>query len=443
MFTRAPQYFVCGYNEKNGACIMLLTHPADPNFSILPKVTTVTYSKIVSDFTNRLYTSLKKSYKTLDVSEAAVQKYIVQNKLVLPREIEDFNKLFDILSEKFGCVVRSNGENMPEERFLVLRKTLPIPQTTIDTIKTIVAQYFADKEIVSNTDIGQALQNNGVDYKEFNYPDLTGFLRGFTDLFSIVPITDPKTKRVQINVRILKNGLTQALTDKNKSFKDKLQQVINEGKYEYATEPAVLRTALDINDAEIWEIIIHAIGHSEQLKITPIISVSEWEKLVITMSNRVHSALEDADYMIQNGMSEEQRLAAQCFLTKNTSKTWNFSNIGLRISAMCGEENRLAAYFYLMGLIAGDASDRNFSFRNYAVFCAKYYPELFRHEWDQYKDSRVVNSSMLYIIGTLFTAKCYEPLLYAYENMPSKISRTDQLDIYYIYQSNLYDHTGC
>lgn len=438
MFTRAPQYFVCGYNEKNGACIMLLTHPADPNFSILPKVTTVTYSKIVSDFTNRLYTSLKKSYKTLDVSEAAVQKYIVQNKLVLPREIEDFNKLFDILSEKFGCVVRSNGENMPEERFLVLRKTLPIPQTTIDTIKTIVAQYFADKEIVSNTDIGQALQNNGVDYKEFNYPDLTGFLRGFTDLFSIVPITDPKTKRVQINVRILKNGLTQALTDKNKSFKDKLQQVINEGKYEYATEPAVLRTALDINDAEIWEIIIHAIGHSEQLKITPIISVSEWEKLVITMSNKVHSALEDADYMIQNGMSEEQRLAAQCFLTKNTSKTWNFSNIGLRISAMCGEENRLAAYFYLMGLIAGDASDRNFSFRNYAVFCAKYYPELFRHEWDQYKDSRVVNSSMLYIIGTLFTAKCYEPLLYAYENMPSKISRTDQLDIYYIYTKAIY-----
>lgn len=438
MFARAPQYFACGYNEKNGACIMLLTHPVDPNFSDSPKITIVTYPKTVSDFIDRLYANLKKLYKTLDVSEAAIQKYFVQNKLVLPREIEDFNKLFDILSEKFGCVVRSNGENMPEERFLVLRKTLPIPQATVDTIKKIVEQYFADKEIVSNTDIGQALVNNGVNYKEFNYPDLTGFLRSFTELFSIVPITDPKTKRVQINVRILKDSLTQIMTDKNNSFKEKLQQVINEGKYEHAIEPAVLRTALDINDAEIWEIIIHALAQAEQLKVSPVVSVTEWEKLVITMSNRVHTVLDDVDFMIHNGIDEQQRLAVRSFLTGNTSKTWNFSSIGLRIAAMCGEENSLAAYFYFMGLIAGDSADRNYSFRNYAIFCAKYYPELFRHVWDQYKDTHVVNSSMLYIIGTLFTAKCYELLIYAYENMPSKISRTDQLGIYYIYAKAIY-----
>lgn len=121
------------------------------------------------------------------------------------------------------------------------------------------------------------------------------------------------------------------------------------------------------------------------------------------------------------------------YLGSYTNKVRNFSSIGLRIEAMCGEGSSLPVYFYLMGLVAGDAADRNFSFRNYAVFCAKYYPKLFQHEWDYYKDTRVVNASMLYIIGTLFTAKCYDSLVYAYENMPSKVSRTDQLDIYYIY----------
>lgn len=432
-FARAPKYFACGYNEKNGACIMLLNRPADPNFSVSPKATVITYSRAVSEFVDRLFIKLKKAYKTLDVSETAIKKYIVQNKMVLPREIENYNKLFDFISEKYGCVVRSNGENMPEERFLVLRKTLQIPQATVDTVKKIVAQYFADKELVSNTDIGQALVNNGVDYKAFNYPDLTGFLRSFTELFSIVPITDPKTNRVQINVRIIKDSLEQIKTDKDNSFKEKLQQVVNEGKYEYAMESVVLRTALQTNDAEIWDTIIHAIAQREQSRFAPIENVTEWEKLVITMSDRIHAVLDDVDFMNRNGVDEERRLAARSFLSSNTSNAWNFSSIGLRIAAMCGERSSLPVYFYLMGLIAGDAADRNFCFRNYAVFCAKYYPELFQHEWDQYKDARVVNSSMLYIVGTLFTAKCYDSLVYAYENMPIKVSRTDQLDIYYIY----------
>lgn len=431
-FARAPKYFVCGYNEKNAACIMLLNRPADPNFSVSPK-TTITYSRAVDEFVDRLYTRLKKAYKTLDVSEAAIQKYLVQNKMVLPHDIESYDKLFDIISEKYGCIVRSNGENMPEERFLVLRKTLQIPQTTVTTVKQIVAQYFADKELVSNTDIGQALMNNGVDYKEFNYPDLTGFLRSFTELFSIVPITDPKTNRMQINVRILKDGLEKIETDKNNSFKEKLQQAVNEGKFEYVMEPVVLRTALEINDATIWEIIIFAIAQREQQRFSPVVNVSEWEKLVITMSSKLHVVLDDIDFMSRNGVDEKRRFAVKNFLTTYTNKVRNFSSIGLRIEAMCGEASSLSAYFYLMGLVAGDAADRNFSFRNYAVFCAKYYPELFQHEWDYYKDTRVVNTSMLYIIGTLFTSKRYGPLVYAYENMPSKVSCTEQLDIYYMY----------
>lgn len=432
-FARAPKYFACGYNEKNGACIMLLNRPADPNFSVSPKATVITYSRAVMEFVDRLYVSLKKAYKTLDVSEAAIQKYLVQNKMVLPHDIESYDKLFDIISEKYGCVVRSNGENMPEERFLVLRKTLPIPETTVVTVKQIVAQYFADKELVSNTDIGQALVNNGVDYKEFDYPDLTGFLRSFSELFSIVPITDPKTNRVQINVRILKDSLEQIKTDKNNSFKEKLRQVVHDGKYEYAMEPVVLRTALETNDAEIWETIIFAIAQREQLRFSPVGDVTDWEKLVITMSSKLQIVLDDVDFMNCNGIDEKQRLAAQNFLSTYTNKVRNFSSIGLRIEAMCGEGSSLPVYFYLMGLVAGDAADRNFSFRNYAVFCAKYYPKLFQHEWDYYKDTRVVNASMLYIVGTLFTAKCYDSLVYAYENMPSKVSRTDQLDIYYIY----------
>lgn len=80
-FARAPKYFACGYNEKNGACIMLLNRPADPNFSVSPKATVITYSRAVSEFVDRLFINLKKAYKTLDVSETAIKKYIVQNKM--------------------------------------------------------------------------------------------------------------------------------------------------------------------------------------------------------------------------------------------------------------------------------------------------------------------------------------------------------------------------
>lgn len=432
-FARAPKYFACGYNEKNSASIMLLNHPADPSFTIERKETVAAFSKTANTFADRLHASLKKQYKTIDVSETVIQRHLTQNKMVLPQEIESFDKLFTILSEKYGCITRSNGENTPEERYIVLRKTLPIPRETIDVVKKIVAQYFSDKEIVSNTDIGQALKNNGVDFKEYNYPDLTGFLRSFTELFSIVPITDPKTKKVQINVRILKTGLDQCVTNKYSLFKDKLQQVLSDGQFEYAIEPVVLRTALEINDADVWEAIIGAVARIEASRFAPVETITEWEKLVITMNSRIRGALNDSEFLMQNGVDGDLRHVALNFLETNTSKISNFSTIGLRVSTMCGEKNNLALYFYLMGLIAGDSADKNFCFRNYAVFCARHYPEYFSNEWDQYKDARVSNSTMLYIIGTLFTAKCYDALVYAYENMPSKVSRTDQLDIYYKY----------
>lgn len=432
-FERAPKYFACGYNEKNGACIMLLNRPADPCFSYIPKAKVITYTKAVVGFVDRLYVRLKKDYKTLDISKVAIQRYLLQNKIVLPHDIESYDKLFDIISEKYGCVIRSNGENMPEESFLVLRKALPIPESVVVTVKKIVAQYFLDKELVCNTEIGQALVNNGVDYKEFNYPDLTGFLRNIPELFSIVPIKDSKTKRVQINVRILKDSLEQIQIDNNKFFKEKLRQEVHDGRYEYAMEPNVLRTALEINDAEIWEMLIFAISQKEQLRFSPVRDVTDWEKLVISMSSKLQNVLEDVDFMKCNGIDEKQRLVAQNFLSNYTNKLQNFSNIGLRLEAMCGERSSLPVYFYLMGLVAGDAQDRNFSFRNYAIYCAKYYPALFQQEWDYHKETRVVNASMLYIIGTLFAAKCYDSLVYAYENMPSKVTRIDQLHIYYMY----------
>lgn len=326
---------------------------------------------------------------------------------------------------------------------MILRKTLPVPQTTVDIVKQITAQYFSDKDIVSNTEIGQALKNNGIDYKDYNYPDLTGFLRNFTDVFSIVPVADKKTGKFQINVRILKTGLEQIENKNNMAFKNKLNQIIAEGKYDYVVEPVVLRTVLDINDPEAWELVVLSIAKMEASRFSPIDHITDWEKLVITFDNRIHSAIADADYMIRNGIDENHRIAVQKFLSTYTNTVWNFSTIGLRVEEMCGNDNILALYFYHMGLLAGQSMDRKFCFRNYIVFCAKNYPAHFKNIWNQYKDSYVVNSSMLYILGTLFTAKCYGELIYAYENIPSKVSKTDQLEIYYRYAKAVLGPVTC
>lgn len=425
-FDKAPLYFESGFNEKNGACIMLLNRPADPFFTKKPKIKN---ANIETEFIDRLYKNLKMNYKTLDVSEKNIKKYITQNKLVLPKEVENLEKLFEILFEKYGSIVRSDGEDMPEEKFLVLRTPLPIPNTIKDTVENIVEQYFFAKDIVSNMELGQALKNNGIDYKAYDYPDLTGFLRSCTDLFSIVPVVDLDTQKTQIYVRI----------KHNKNFEEKLNKAIEINDSSYILDSSVLHAVLIRNNAELWEKVLIAISRIENSKFKPIEHISEWEKLVITKDDSLNEVINDVDFMTNNGVSEKQRLIARNNIDKDTSETWNFSSIGLRIEAMCGKDSGLPGYFYLMGLFAGDNLDKNFCFINYSVWCAKYYPEYFADIWNEHKDARVSNASMLIIIGTLFTEKCFSTLMYAYENMPCKVTKTNALDVYYAYAKAIHE----
>lgn len=109
----------------------------------------------------------------------------------------------------------------------------------------------------------------------------------------------------------MKDGFEQSKLSKDNSFKEKIQQVVQEGKFEYAMDISVLRTALETNDAELWEIIILAIAQREQIRFSPVKDVSDWEKLVITMNSKVKNYLDDVDFMSRNGIDEKRRLVAR------------------------------------------------------------------------------------------------------------------------------------
>lgn len=436
LFEKAPNHFVCGYNKKDFECIMLKKYPKDQEFSVQPRSTLAMYSKEDREKVIKIYAGLQKTYNTIDVSSESVRKYIKQNKLLLPSVAPNSDSLFAILCKEYGSVIRTNGENTPEECFLILRKTRPIPQSVINTVKRIVRQYFIGKDIVANTDIGEALKNNGIIFSDFGYTDLTGFLRSFTELFSIVPIKNEKTGGFQINVRILKDGL---IGDDPESVTliGEISELIRTNKCSEVFNPVILRRTLELNSPSAWDMVVRAASNVDGEKDA--LKISEWEKLVITLDSRLVATIDDAECIRTYGITDEQWYAvkeAVLVMITNAKVIWNFSTIGRRVQEFC-KNNRLAQIIYRMGLVAGDDTDRKYCFLYCSLFLAESSHERYCMLWRQYKESSIDNKSMRNIVTHLYSHKNFDAILYAIDNLPSKVSLSEALKIYYSYSDSI------
>ena len=175
-FEKAPACFAIEKNDKGYDGIILLKYQ-DTKMPKEEKKPVKIQDTSPDDFLGRVYTALKSQNKTLDVPIGAVQKYFNQTKIVVPAEFENVQGVMKALCEKYGGEERDNGEGTVRELYLRLRTTKEIPEEVRNLVIEVARQYFQDGELVKNNVIGVALANNGVRFREYNYPDLTGFLR--------------------------------------------------------------------------------------------------------------------------------------------------------------------------------------------------------------------------------------------------------------------------
>ena len=275
LFKGASDYFSYTQDSKGAYIIFLKDGCGITMPSKAPKTTaskkTVTekkpQQKQKKQFEDIVFERLKKTYKTNEVSVSNILIFLRNNKIVIPETISSFERLIELLVMKYGGVVRDNGEGTAQEQYVTLRKTLPVPQNVCERVELIVAEFFLDRDLIPNVDIGQALKSNGIDFKEYNYADLTAFLRSFTNIFTIVaqPAANnrfkifvriiPSFKEKYANVDFERENPEQIL---QMQFEKVVCEMFAAEKYDAIIEQAILREAINHSNRDMWECIIRA-----------------------------------------------------------------------------------------------------------------------------------------------------------------------------------------
>lgn len=423
-FLRAPQFFLVGKDKKGADCIALRKCALGTGFIPQPG------SLPAPDAESRLYQQLLNAFPTLDVPAAKVKQFMENKQIALPPDKESFEQLYDALCENFGSTTRRNGEGTPEERFLVLRYPDPIPPDVSETVRRVITQFFQEDMVVSNKELGRILRKNGIDFQAYNYPDLTGFLRSFPHLLSIVSQTDPDTGRARINVRILK----RSEDPETSSWIEQQKRLLAEERFAEVLKPSVVRNAVQLNDPELWNLLFCAAAHTDGLESAQGWQLSEWERLVITFGHAFTDAVADDKTLERFGFQEAQRQTIREFFSTYPDKK-TFVSIAARLQGLCGEERgpSLALYCYHLGFLGGATIDRGRCFRRYLNVQAERSIPLFRAAWDQHKDDCISNTTIKSLVYRLLTPPRFEALSYILSHRPERLTRTQELDVYQSY----------
>lgn len=399
-----------------------------------------------ASFEESLYTQLMKRFKTNDVSFSNITLYLETNKIVLPESIGSLHKLLELLSEKYGAIIRDNGEGTPKESYLILRKPLPIPDDVYQHIEKIVADFFLTSELFPNTNIGQALKNNGIDFKDYNYADLTSFLRAFPDIFIIVPRPSEIKGRFKIFVKIASNFLdehkktTETATAEtipvDKSlFTKMILDLYMAGQYQTVLEQSNLREAIKHTDGDLWNCIFKSYFRMNKKVDIEKWNLSEWERSVIDFDNL--SANISDEYLSHHGIDISSYARIKGYVSDYSHKTVNYSMMGQRISALCGADNPLVEAIYNIGLLARISVDKTFCFRLLIIYYSRINPSAVIPTWETYANSCINPSSMIMIVGTLFGEEKIELVRQLMKLYESNREVSGVIQLYNIYAARI------
>lgn len=411
LFKRASDYF--DYTQdSNGAYIVYLKDDCGivmPSKETKPKINKNLQIKEKKSFEDILFAKLKKTYKTNDVSVRNIFMFLRNNKIVLPEYISSFEELTELLIKKFGGVIRDNGEGTSQEQYIILRKTLPVPENICKRVELIVAQFFLDRDLIPNADIGQVLKSNGINFADYNFADLTAFLRSFTNIFTIVaqPAANnkfhifvriiPSFRERYADVKINHENQEQIL---QLQFEKVICEMFAQGKYEAIINQSMLKEAIKHVSGDMWECIIksYLILNGSAPEDTP--NLTNWEKEVFDFDHL--SANVSDDFLSSFSFSKEEVARIKQYVLDYTHKTVNYSILAQRIQTLCDKDSYIVGVILNIGLIARVQSDKVFCFRLLMLYYSRNDEKKMRELWDEYAESYINPSSIIMILETLF-----------------------------------------
>ncbi len=421
LFKGASDYFALEQDAK-GAYVVYLKD--DCEIAMPSRETKLTkkilpmpesHSRRKKQFEERIFEQLKKKYKTNDVSVKNILIFLRNNKVVLPEYLSSFEELIELLKKKYGGVIRNSGEGTALEQYIVLRKTLPVPKNICERVEMIVAEYFLNRDLIPNFDIGQALKSNGIDFKEYNYADLTAFLRSFTNIFTIV--AQPQgNNRFRIFVRIIPSFREKHVTDdckrenKEKIYQSQFEKVVfdmfESEKYDAIVEQLILREAIKHTNGDMWNCIIKAYLIINGSSLDDVPDLTAWEREVFDFNHLTANATDD--FLASFSFDKAEIARIKQYILDYTHKTVNYSTLAQRLHTLCGKESNLIGVILNLGLIARIQSDKSFCFRLLMIYYSRNNEGQMWGLWDRHAENCLNPSSMIMIVGTLFTEKKFE-----------------------------------
>lgn len=445
LFKGASDYFSYTQDSKGAYIIFLkdgcgVTMPSKAPKTTASKKTVIEkkpQQKQKKQFEDIVFDRLKKTYKTNEVSVSNILIFLRNNKIVIPETISSFERLIELLVMKYGGVVRDNGEGTSQEQYVTLRKTLPVPQNVCERVELIVAEFFLDRDLIPNVDIGQALKNNGIDFKAYNYADLTAFLRSFTNIFTIVA-QPAANNRFQIFVRIIPSFKEKyANVDFERENPEQILQMQFEKvvcemfaaeKYDAIIEQAILREAIKHSNRDMWECIIRAYLIVNGALLEDVPALTDWEKEAIDFE---HLTANVTDEFLSSFAFEKEKIAnIKQYVLDYTHKTVNYSTLAQRLQTLCGKESYLVGVVLNLGLIARIQSDKGFCFRLLMLYYARNESEKMWELWDSFAETCLNPSSIIMIVGTLFAERKFEFVLEITEKYNSMYSQIEVVQLY-------------
>ena len=445
LFKGASDYFSYTQDAKGAYIISLkegcgVTMPSKAPKTIASKKTVIEKKpqiKQKKQFEDIVFDRLKKTYKTNEVSISNILIFLRNNKIVIPETISSFERLIELLVMKYGGVVRDNGEGTAQEQYVTLRKTLPIPQNICERVELIVAEFFLGRDLIPNVDIGQALKSNGIDFKEYNYADLTAFLRSFTNIFTIVA-QPAANNRFQIFVRIIPSFKEKYA---NVDFKrEKPEQILQmqfekvvcemfaTEKYDAIIEQAILREAIKHSNGEMWECIIKAYLIVNGTSLEDVPTLTDWEKEAIDFEHLTANATDE--FLSSFSLGKEEIANIKQYVLDYTHKTVNYSTLAQRLQTLCGKESYIVGVILNLGLIARIQSDKGFCFRLLMLYYARNESEKMWGLWEEFAETCLNPSSIIMIVGTLFAERKFEFVLEVSEKYNSMYSQIEIVQLY-------------
>ncbi len=383
LFLAAPDYFICGFmkNTKKDDSKKQVDYPAicvvgyDMPDNFVPE----NKNEIISDY-SLIPALLRNNYKynAITVNEATLflRKHHIR--------FDDIHTLISSLDTDMGFELSYSGVDgkKKEEEYLILRKSLEIPQEVYDKIVFIAKVYYADTEEISNAAFNSTLIKMGINYRDYKYMDITAFLKQFTDIFEIKATQGEFSKNYNITIKILHNNLKNhkiseafrtdlpphVLPFEFDSYRTNLFDLYKKGQYnELKTTACISHAIKNLYDYELWNILINAyLKGSDYFEIEEY-TFSKWEEAVFNFdAEKIEKLLSDDDFLIKEKLLDiKEELLKR--LEESPKPVTTMNTLGVRMQEFLPKNSVLPAIIFGMGIEIAKSDNRRACFKSLSI----------------------------------------------------------------------------